>query len=202
MLARLRAQSRRMARRTEPERSEQRGHILEQILTDGRAALRRQADRSAPQAADADDALQEACLQFLRYYDGPPGEPALRWLMICVKHRGWEIAHRHRNRESFDRVGATDAYDPAGRVLRLFSERPGPEERAERSEDVTAFFAALARLKPDECIALLLLGLGYTYRQICARQGWTHTKVNRCLTEGRKALRAMREGREPSGLQP
>jgi RNA polymerase sigma factor (sigma-70 family) len=184
-----------MASRPDRDVFRKRGRILEQALADGRVALRRQADRSAPQTADADDALQEACLQFLRYYDGPPEvDDALPWLMLCVKHRGWEIAERRRNRGSFDRVGATDAYDPAGRVLRLLSERPGPEERAERSEGVAAFFAALNRLKPDERTALLLLGLGYSYREICARQGWTHTKVNRCLAEGREALRAIAGG--------
>jgi RNA polymerase sigma factor (sigma-70 family) len=186
-----------MAKRATRECTRRRGQILERVLAEGRAALRAQADRHAPQPADGDDALQEACLQFLRYYDGPPGEPALRWLTLCVKHRGWEIAERRRNRESFDRVGTTDAFDPAGRALLLFNECPGPEERAERSEDVATFFAALARLKPDERTALLLLGLGYTYRQICARQGWTHTKVNRCLAEGRAALRALGEGESP-----
>ena len=179
-----------MANRPDREAVRRRGRILEQALTEGRAALRRQADRSAPQTADADDALQEACLQFLRYYDGPPGEAALRWLMLCLKHRGWEIAQRRLRRESFAALSATDADDPATPIVRLLGEEPGPQERVERSEEASAFFAALARLKPDERTALLLLGLGYSYAEICARRGWTRTKVNRCLAEGRAALRA------------
>jgi DNA-directed RNA polymerase specialized sigma24 family protein len=33
------------------------------------------------------------------------------------------------------------------------------------------------------------LALGYSYREIAERQGWTYTKVNRCVAEGRAALR-------------
>ena len=35
---------------------------------------------------------------------------------------------------------------------------------------------------------MLLLAEGYSYRQICEQTGWSYTKVNRCLTEGRQAL--------------
>lgn len=182
-----------MARRPNesPEHFQRRARILERALAEGRAALPVQADRHAPQQADADDALQEACLQFLRYYDGPPGEPALRWLMLCVKHRGWEIAKRRNARESFEGVGATDAYDPARPLLHILSERPEPAECVERKERVDAFFRALGELKPDQRTALLLLGLGYSYREIGERQSWSHTKINRCLAEGRAALRAI-----------
>jgi RNA polymerase sigma factor (sigma-70 family) len=184
-----------MARRPHdaPGDFQHRARILERALTEGRAALRSQADRHAPQQADADDAMQEACLQFLRYYDGPPGEAALRWLMLCVKHRGWQIAKRRRTRESFDGVGATDAYDPRGPLLNVRCERPDPAERTEREQDVAGFFSALGRLKPDERTALLLLGLGYSYREIAESRGWTQTKVNRCISEGRAALREMEQ---------
>jgi RNA polymerase sigma factor (sigma-70 family) len=173
------------------EQSRRRARILERVLADGRAPLRRQAARHAGAPADADDALQEACLQFLRYYDGDPGEPALRWLMLCVKHRAWELGARRRDREALAEVAVTDACDPEAKLLQVLAAAPGPAERAERDEDATAFFAALARLKPDERTALLLLGLGCSYREIGQLRGWTHTKINRCLAEGRAALRAL-----------
>jgi DNA-directed RNA polymerase specialized sigma24 family protein len=47
----------------------------------------------------------------------------------------------------------------------------------------------LAQLKPDERTALLLFGLGYSYHEIGERRGWSYTKVNRAITEGRAALR-------------
>ncbi|MEA2495369.1 MAG: hypothetical protein QOJ29_3280, partial [Thermoleophilaceae bacterium] len=35
---------------------------------------------------------------------------------------------------------------------------------------------------------LLLKAEGLSYHEICATTGWTYTKVNRCLTEGRRAF--------------
>jgi DNA-directed RNA polymerase specialized sigma24 family protein len=34
-----------------------------------------------------------------------------------------------------------------------------------------------------------LLGLGYSYREIMQITGWTYTKVNRCIRDGRTRLR-------------
>ena len=79
-------------------------------------------------------------------------------------------------------------------------EGPGPAERAERrARGHGPLAAGLAALKPDERTALLLLGLGYSYAEIGAPPRWTRTKVNRCLAEGRAALRAPRRGGE---IQP
>jgi DNA-directed RNA polymerase specialized sigma24 family protein len=53
----------------------------------------------------------------------------------------------------------------------------------------------IRQLKPDERTALGLLGLGYSYEEISALRGWSYTKVNRCVSEGRARLReAVREG--------
>jgi DNA-directed RNA polymerase specialized sigma24 family protein len=48
---------------------------------------------------------------------------------------------------------------------------------------------AFTNLKPQEQKALTLLAIGYSYKDIAALTGWTYTKVNRCITEGRKQLR-------------
>ena len=53
-------------------------------------------------------------------------------------------------------------------------------ERVERSVE------ALRALKPDEARALLLKAEGLSYQEIGKRFGWTYTKVNRTITEGRK----------------
>jgi DNA-directed RNA polymerase specialized sigma24 family protein len=50
--------------------------------------------------------------------------------------------------------------------------------------------ARLGELKRDERRALILHAAGYTYGEIGERCGWTGTKVNRCLYEGRRALKA------------
>ncbi|HET9185844.1 MAG TPA: sigma factor-like helix-turn-helix DNA-binding protein, partial [Solirubrobacterales bacterium] len=81
------------------------------------------------------------------------------------------------------------ASEPAEPRRSAVEEGPDPaalfERRAEHRERLRRF----ARLKPDERSALILFGLGYSYREIGARRGWTYTKVNRCISEGRAALR-------------
>jgi len=175
-----------MASQTECEQAGRRAAILEEALAEGRAALRHHARRHSPGEAEAEEALQEASLDFLRSYDGPAAVDAIRWLQIAVKHRAWEL---QRNRRAGFARAARVWSDGPERELEASGADPG--ERLERTEAVEQFFAALAQLKPDERTALLLLGLGCSYREICERQGWTHTKVNRCLAEGRAALRAL-----------
>ena len=66
-----------------------------------------------------------------------------------------------------------------------------PAERAERREWAHAKARALGRLKPDERKALVLKAHGFSYAEISELNGWTYTKVNRCLTEGRARLRVL-----------
>ncbi len=54
----------------------------------------------------------------------------------------------------------------------------------------------MKQLKPQEVRALVLRAEGYSYKQIQELTGWTYTKVNRCLTEGRKAFLARVAGIE------
>jgi hypothetical protein len=64
----------------------------------------------------------------------------------------------------------------------------------------------MQRLKPQEIRCSLLKAEGYSYKEICERTGWTYTKVNRCLTEGRRAfverLAGIEGGSECERLQP
>ena len=66
----------------------------------------------------------------------------------------------------------------------------GPWERAAERERAHRSLAALAALKPAEARALVLQAAGRSYPEIEAETGWTQTKVNRALTEGRAAFRA------------
>ena len=77
----------------------------------------------------------------------------------------------------------------------LPTDAPGPAERIEREELLSEQLQALSALKPDERRALGLFALGVSYAEICERTGWTHTKMNRCLSEGRAALRSGRNGK-------
>lgn len=174
------------------ERTERRARVLAETLAEGRAALSRQAARHVASAADAEDALQIACVEFLRYYDGEPGERALAYLMVAVKHSAWAIgsAAWQRHRAAIELTTA-DVVEPGVARHAPLCGRPGPPERALARAEAGALAGAVAKLKPDQRTALSLLTLGYAYREIAVRQGWTATKVNRCLAEGRATLRLL-----------
>jgi len=63
-----------------------------------------------------------------------------------------------------------------------------PEDRALAADEVSRAAAALRRLKPDEVRALWLKASGLSYAEIMEQEGWSYTKVNRCLAEGRASL--------------
>jgi len=161
--------------------------MLEDLLTSERPRLLQQARRNSNRTGDAEDALANACIQFLRFYDGQAGVNALRWMMLVVKRCAWQLS-RQESRTlpvpfEADEITALSSSDPADLV----------ERRAEVSEVA----ALMAQLKQAERDALVLLALGYSYKEIAEIQGWTRTKVNRCLAEGRAALRrASKGGRE------
>ena len=73
---------------------------------------------------------------------------------------------------------------------------PSPEERVLGFEQVARSAEALQRLKPQEVRALWLKAMGNSYQEICDATGWTYTKVNRCLAEGRKSFLARYAGIE------
>jgi RNA polymerase sigma factor (sigma-70 family) len=174
-----------MSSRAEREQVERRGVILEQAVTGGGAVLRRQAARHSRSESEAEEALQEASVDFLRTYDGPAGLDAVRWLQVAIRHRAWDLKDRRRLQMSLS-AGCPDIPERD-----LAASGVDPEGVLERAEAVERSFAALAQLKPDERTALIMFGLGFSYREIGERRGWTYTKVNRCIKEGRAALRAL-----------
>lgn len=144
------------------------------------------ARRNAASEADAEEALQEAFAAFIAHFDPERGAPPLAWLTLTLKRECWRRrrqAHlEHRVGQEAERGGAE-----VGSVIELI---PSPglelEERVVEREEA---HRRLARLKPDERGALGLQAAGYSYREIGERRGWTYTKVNRCIAEGRAALR-------------
>ena len=142
-----------------------------------RPALWRIARRFSICADDADDAVQRAALILLT--KAPPLEPArlMAWASVVTKHEALAV---RRVRERSLAGGLTG--DPP-------TDEPGPAERAERSEQAAEAWRRLSSLKANERLAILLQAGGYSYAEICASCGWTYTKLNRCLAEGRAALR-------------
>jgi RNA polymerase sigma factor (sigma-70 family) len=137
------------------------------------------ARRYAVTPEDAEDAYQRAFEILLT--KGPTTSEAelVPWLKTVVKHECFAL-RRQRERHS----PVTDD----GHL----GDRPTPpaitHDQAERYERLSQGAEALRQLKPQEIRALRLKAEGYSYREICEITGWTYTKVNRCLTEGRQAF--------------
>jgi RNA polymerase sigma factor (sigma-70 family) len=137
--------------------------------------LLRIARRNSRREADAHDALQEAFAAFIATYDPGRGSPPLAWLTLALKRICWKL-------------GATRAsgYEPLVLAELLAGEAADPAVQVGAREEARQ---RLARLKRDEGRALVLHAAGFTYGEIGERCGWTRTKVNRCLYEGRRALK-------------
>ena len=165
----------------------QNARLLEKLLDSHGLLLRRQAANHSQRSADAEDALQDAYALFIERYHGRL--PALPYLMTTIKHSAWALGRSGRTREQHqNRV--TARLDPGFDPWELVPDPGrGPEELAERHEEVERRRAAILALKPDQRRALLLLGAGLSYDEIAELNGGTWTKVNRSIAEGRAALR-------------
>ena len=152
------------------------------------STLRRTARRYSLCADDADDALQRALEILLTKAPTVDPRELIRWTQTVVKHEALAV---RRERE---RILSGPAAVPAepGRedwVALLPSDADGPPEQTERQEAVARSREALRTLKPQELRALSLLAEGYSYVEIGEITGFSQTKINRCLAEGRERFR-------------
>jgi DNA-directed RNA polymerase specialized sigma24 family protein len=162
--------------------------LATEIFSERRDYLMAIAKRNANSEADAEEALQEAFAAFLAHYNPSRGSPPLAWLTLTLKRRCWRANREARRERPF---GGRPEHGPV--LESLGSPRAGSAERLIEREEARRRIAAL---KPDERTALGLLAAGLSYAEIGVRKGWTYTKVNRCITEGRAALRDSKEAGE------
>ncbi len=151
------------------------------LLEAEEAAIRRTARRGSLCADDAEDAFQRAVEILLTRAPEAEAGSLVAWMHV-VTRREASAVRRQRSR-------LLGAFDPAVPGEELPSERPGPAEQLEGRERIAAAAGRLRRLKPQERRALALQAAGCSYAEIQAITGWTYTKVNRCLAEGRADLR-------------
>ncbi len=168
-------------------------------------ALRRTARRFSLCEDDADDALQRGLEIMLRKAPTDDPRELIRWTQTVVRHEALAV---RRERE---RILAGPAARPAGEegedwVTLIPAAADGPAERAERREAIARSREALRALKPAELRALTLLAQGYSYREIGEITGFSPTKINRCLAEGRERFRRFLarsgDGERCAELQP
>ncbi len=151
--------------------------------------LLRIARRHGGPGGDADEAVQEAFASFLDAFD-PDGEAhPLAWLTLTLQRLCWAARDR---RHLAHRIGAT----PSGLAApdqpwwRESSLAVDAGDVAERLDCVRETAAGMAQLKPAQRRALSLLAVGYSYAEIGEITGFSRTKINRLLAEGRVALGA------------
>jgi RNA polymerase sigma factor (sigma-70 family) len=134
------------------------------------------ARRYSLSAEDAEDAYQRGLEIMLTRAPSVTEDDLVPWLKTVVKHEAFAI-RKQRQRAEF----IADPEYVSGFV-------PPAHEQAERLERLRVSIEAMSRLKPQEVRCLLLRAEGYSYKQICDETGWTYTKVNRCIAEGRRSF--------------
>ena len=152
--------------------------VIEVVKRDA-ASLLRLSRRYSLCADDAEDAYQRGLEIFIKHAPRLDPRRAPAWLRTVIKHEAMAV-RRTRQR---DLAGHEIDFD------QLENDRGvSPEERALGFEQVAQSAEALQRLKPQEVRALWLRAQGNSYDEIQAETGWSRTKVNRCLYEGRRAF--------------
>jgi len=141
---------------------------------------------------DADDAYQRATEILLTKAPALGPDRLAAWMSVVTRREALAMRRARERLLGAAPLGATGESASEGVPERIACERPGPAERAERRERVEQARRTLSELKSNERIALALQASGYSYAEICDACGWTYTKVNRCLAEGRARLRQLR----------
>jgi RNA polymerase sigma factor (sigma-70 family) len=128
---------------------------------------------------DAQDAYQRGLEIFMAHAERLDPERAAGWLHVVVKREAHAI---RRSRQKL--VGPTDVDLDTHQARSV----PTPDEQLATFDLIGRSAEALQRLKPQELRALWLRAQGHSYNDIGAMTGWSYTKVNRCLTEGRRSF--------------
>src|SRR3954471_2954001 len=150
-------------------------------------ALRQTARRYSLCEDDADEAVQRGLEILLRKAPSADPRELVKWTRTVVKHEALAV---RRERERVLAAPAAAAED-GDWVSLIPSAADGPPERAERRGAGARSREALQALKPHELRALTLLAEGYSSLEIGEITGYSRTKINRCLAEGRERFRSL-----------
>jgi len=149
-----------------------------ELASRGSGRFKRHARRYSMCAADAEDAYQRSLEILLTKAPTADRGELQAWLHTVIKHEALAL-RRQRER-------ALAGGDPDTRPEARDAIAPALDEQASGRERVRLTAEALGHLKQSELQCLLLKATGYSYDEIAARTGYSWTKVNRSLTEGRR----------------
>ncbi len=177
--------------RTEQRSRERVQALADKLYRERHPYLLRIATKNAHNDADAEEAVNEAFASFIRAFD-PDGEaPALAWVTLATKRNCWAAYRRQHLDRSVGQEAEAGEEGPGAVIEAIPSRASGPERLVSQVDEARA---KLAALEPQELRALSLLAAGYSYAEIGEMNRWTYTKVNRCISEGRAALRQVPVG--------
>ena len=142
-------------------------------------ALLRTARRSSACADDAHDAYQRAMELLLAHAATIDRGKAVNWLHVVVRREAGAIRRAHDRQVPLD---DEDVEEVTARLAEQADERLHAIDLARRAGE------ALATLKESEAQALCLRAQGLSYEEIAEAYGWSYTKTNRAITEGRRAF--------------
>jgi RNA polymerase sigma factor (sigma-70 family) len=160
---------------------EQARELVLHVVAQHADSLLKTARRHSLCADDAQDAYQRTMEIFVRRAATLDPERAYRWVHTVCKHEAMAV---RAQRQQLVSAEEPDLDREEARHV------PSPEEQMVSFDRLRRSAEALQRLKPQELRALWLKAEGFSYAEICEQTGWTHTKVNRCITEGRRAFMA------------
>ena len=150
------------------------------------AVFRRTARRYSICADDSEDAYQRALEILLTKAPPIEGDALVRWMQTVTKREALAVRRQRERLLGSPRLSRPDEDDERDPLDSIASESPGPNDRLARRERVVRSGEALNALKPQEVRALTLKAQGYSYAEIGEITGWSYTKINRCMAEGRK----------------
>lgn len=98
---------------------------------------------------------------------------------MVARNQGYEIGRDAARASSIDIPVSVDAHsrETVGDLI------AGPDDLVAQAENRERL-SGLDHTKPDQRRALVMSAAGYSYAVISHQTGFTHTKVNRSLTEG------------------
>jgi RNA polymerase sigma factor (sigma-70 family) len=141
--------------------------------------LLRTAKKASMCADDAHDAYQRALMLLLEHAAGIERSKAVGWMHVVVRREASAI------RKARDRTVPFEDEDVDQALRRLAT---APDEQVHAIDLAHRAGEALAALKDTEAQALCLRAQGLSYEEIGELHGWSYTKVNRAIAEGRKAF--------------
>jgi RNA polymerase sigma factor (sigma-70 family) len=161
-----------------------------EMIAEHEGALKRTARRYSFDAEDAEDAYQRALEIVLTKAPTTDPRELIRWTQTVTKHEA--LALRQSRERLLGYGGPKAAGDVSPDLVALIpAAGDGPEEQVERREAIARSREALRALKPAELRALSLLAEGYSYVEIGELTGFSQTKINRVLAEGRDRFRSL-----------